>query len=156
MITNKRGTISWIINCSLYQYSTLYMSTHFSIFGFPVLSLDGSRPVQTTFHFKPGLFWPLLSDWYLPRSIYHAFLAKLDTVGKAEPWCLHCLSRDKLLVDTAVHIKYQMTWVFSKDKRRQRSLWAEAMKTGNKRNEVALVGVPALSQRFGRILFNLL
>lgn len=57
---------------------------------------------------------------------------------------------------TAVHIKYQMTWIFSKDKRRQRSPWAEAIKTGNKRNEVASVGVPAVPQLFGRILFNLL
>lgn len=42
----------------------------------------------------------------------------------------------------------------NKDKRRQRSLWAEAIKTGTQRNELALVGGPAVSQLFTHVLFS--
>ena len=33
--------------------------------------------------------------------------------------------KDKLSVGKTLYIKHQMTWVFNKDKRRQRSLWAK-------------------------------
>lgn len=55
-----------------------------------------------------------------------------------------------------MYIKYQMTWLFNKDNKRQRSLCAEAIKRGKKRNERALVGMPAVSQSYACILVNTL
>lgn len=75
-----------------------------------------------------------MPDQYLLLSIYRIFLAKLGTMGdatKCKKWeeltldAFTIYLKDKLSVGKTLHIEYQVTWVFNKDKRRQRSLWAE-------------------------------
>lgn len=64
---------------------------------------------------------------------------------------------DKLSVVKIECTKCQMTWVFNKDKRRQRSLWDEAFQKGKQRNKLAFVGCllrPSVLHTYGPTLSN--